>query len=387
VNLSRQQTDDLLKRGFSRRQLGRIAGFITAGAALPLVNEFALAQQDLEQRRGGRRPMDPNAVRINQNENPMGPCKEGLEAIAQAAPKGWRYSPGNETGELVRVIAEMENVPTDHIAVFAGSSDPLYRVACAFTSPTASWLMGDPGYESGAPRFIGSKVVRVPLRADYSHDAAAMIKTDPDAGAYYVCNPNNPSGTVTPRAEIEYLLEHKQKNAIVVLDEAYIHFSERAQSGADLVAAGKDVMVLRTFSKIYGMAGLRMGFAMARPDLLQKLRQFGPGFSPLPLTTVACSIASLRVKSLVADRRALNRSIREDTLAYLDKRGVKCIASETNFFMMEVGRPGNEFASAMASNGVIIGRVWQAWPTKVRVTVGSSEDMAAFKRAFDKVWS
>ncbi|HUA63575.1 MAG TPA: pyridoxal phosphate-dependent aminotransferase [Verrucomicrobiae bacterium] len=384
-------TDELLQRGFSRRQLGRIASLLTAGAALPFYNEAAMAQQaqqDMQRRAGrGGRAMDPNAVRINQNENPMGPSKEGLEAIAKVAPMGWRYSPGNETGEMVRAISEIENVPADHIAAFAGSSDPLHRVACAFTSPTASWTMGDPGYQSGAPAFIGSKVVKVPLRADFSHDAEAMIKADPNAGAYYICNPNNPSGTVTARADIEYILAHKQKNAIVVLDEAYIHFSEKAQSGADLVAAGKDVMVLRTFSKIYGMAGLRMGFAMARPDLLAKLRQFGPGFSPLPLTTVACATASLKAANLVAERRALNKSIREDTLAFLDKRGVKCIASETNFFMMEVNRPGQEFAATMASNGVIIGRVWPAWPTKVRVTVGSREDMAAFQKAFDKSWS
>src|SRR5579872_769746 len=207
MSLNQQASDQLLQRGFSRRQLGRIASLLTAGAALPFYNEFAMAQQDVQRRagRGGGRSMDPNAVRINQNENPMGPSKEGLEAIAKAAPMGWRYSPGNETGEMVRAIAEIENVPQDHIAAFAGSSDPLHRVACAFTSPTASWTMGEPGYQSGAPAFIGSKVVQVPLRADFSHDAEGMIKADPNAGAYYICNPNNPSGTVTARGDIEYI--------------------------------------------------------------------------------------------------------------------------------------------------------------------------------------
>ena len=104
----------------------------------------------------------------------------------------------------------------------------------------------------GAPSFIGSKVVRVPLRDDYSHDVEGMIKADPDAGAYYICNPNNPTGTLTTRKGVEYLLANKKKNAVVVIDEAYIHFSDDAQSAADLVAADKDVIVLRTFSKIYG---------------------------------------------------------------------------------------------------------------------------------------
>jgi histidinol-phosphate aminotransferase len=378
--------DDLVKRGFSRRQLGRIATLLAAGSSLPFYNESAMAQQ-AERRQGGRggRVMDPDAVRINQNENPMGPCKEGLEAIARVAPHGWRYSPANEQGELVRAIAETEGVPQDHIAAFAGSSDPLMRATCAFTSPTQSWCMADPGYGGGAPAFIGSKLTRVPLRADYSHDVEAMIKADPNAGAYYVVNPNNPTGTLTPRKDIEYLLEHKAKNAVVIVDEAYIHFSDHAEPATDLVNAGKDVIVMRTFSKIYGMAGLRAGFVMGRPDLLAKLRPYGVGF--MPVTGLACATASLRVKELVPERRALNQQRREDVFAFLEKKGVKYIPSQTNFFMMEVGRPGNEFSDAMAQEKVIIGRIWQAWPTKVRVSIGNEAEMAKFKAAFEKVWA
>jgi len=377
--------ESLLEKGFSRRQLGRIASLLTAGAALPFYNEFAMAQDAVRRQGGGRRAMDPDAVRINQNENPMGPCKEGLEAIAKVAPMGWRYSPNNEQGELIKAIADTEDVKQECISLYAGSSDPLLRVMCAFTSPTQSWTMANPGYGGGAPAFIGSKLTRVALRDDYSHDAAAMIKADPTAGAYYVVNPNNPTGTVTPRKEIEYLLAHKKENAVVVVDEAYIHFSDHAQPCSDLVTQGKDIIVLRTFSKIYGMAGLRAGFAMARPDLLAKLRPFGVGF--MPVTGLACATASLKVKTLVAERRALNQRIREDTFAFLEKKGVKYIPSEANHFMMEVNRPGEEFSSAMAANKVIIGRMWPVWPTKVRVSIGSENDMAKFKAAFEKVWS
>ncbi len=375
----------LMQKGFSRRQLGRIASLLTAGTALPFYNEFAMAQEAQRQMRGGqRRAMDPDVVRINQNENPMGPCPEGIEAITKVAPHVWRYSPGNEQGELVKAISETEDVPQDHIAVFAGSSDPLHRVQCAFTSPTQSWTMANPGYGGGAPAFIGSKLTQVPLRSDYAHDGEAMIKADPHAGAYYICNPNNPTGTVTPRKEIDYILAHKSSNAIVVVDEAYIHFSDTAQPANDLVTGGKDVMVLRTFSKIYGMAGLRAGYAMARPDLLAKLRPFGVGF--IPVTGLACATASLRVKNLVADRRALNKRLREDTFEFLEKKGVQYVPSQANHFMMEVKRPGNEFAQAMAENKVIIGRIWPVWPTKVRVSIGSQDDMTKFKAAFEKVW-
>lgn len=382
--LALQQTEELLAKGFSRRQLGRIASLLTAGAALPFYNEFAMAQ-DAERRmvRGAGRMMDPDAVRISSNENPMGPCKEACEAIAKITPLAWRYSPVGQDQDFTKTVAGIEDVPEDHIAAFAGSSDPLHRCQCAFTSPTHSWTMGDPGYGAGAPAFIGSKLNKVPLRADFSHDVEAMVTADPDAGAYYVCNPNNPSGTVTARKDIEYLLANKKKDAVVVIDEAYIHFSEHAQPASDLVAQGKDVVVLRTFSKIYGMAGIRAGFAMARPDLLAKLRPYGAGMQPVLGLTGAT--ASMKVKGLIAERRALNKQIREDTFAFLEKKGIKYVPSETNFFMMEVNRPGTEFAQAMAANKVIIGRVWPAWPTKVRVTVGTQSEMLKFQAAVSKI--
>ena len=383
--ISREEGERLLDRGFSRRQLGRIASLLTAGAALPFYNEFAMAQ-DAEQRLArGRRAFGADYVRISSNENPMGPCKEGLEALVKVAPMGWRYSPGGEQEALVKTISEVEGVPEDHIAVFGGSSDPLHRVTCAFTSPTRSWTMADPGYGGGAPAYVGSKLNRVPLRSNFSHDVEAMVKADPNAGVYYVCNPNNPSGSITPRKDIEYLLANKSKDTVVVLDEAYIHFSESAQPGSDLVAAGKDVIVLRTFSKIYGMAGIRAGFAMGRPDLLARIRPYGPGM--LPVTGLACATASLKVKTLVAERRALNKDIRSGVFEFLEKKNIQYVPSEANFFMMEVGRPGTEFAKAMAAEKVIIGRVWPAWPTKVRVTIGTHDEMAKFKAAVDKVLS
>jgi histidinol-phosphate/aromatic aminotransferase/cobyric acid decarboxylase-like protein len=152
---------------------------------------------------------------------------------------------------------------------------------------------------------------------------------------------------------------------------------------SDLVAKGKDDVVLRTFSKIYGMAGFRAGFAMGRPDLLAKLRPYGAGMSPVLGLTAAT--ASLKVKGLVAERRVQMKQVREDTFAFLEKKNIKYVPSEANFFMMEVNRPGGEFAKAMADNKVMIGRIWPAWPTKVRVTVGTKEEMAKFQAAVSKI--
>lgn len=383
--LAPSQVESLTKRGFTRRHLARMASLLTAGAAMPFYNEFAMAQDAEQRMRGGaRRPMDPDAIRISSNENPMGPCKEGLEAIAKVAPKGWRYSPNNEQGDFATVASEMLGVKPEYINATAGSSDPLHRSSCAFTSPTRSWVMANPGYGGGAPAFIGSKVVRVPLKDDYSHDVKAMIQADPDAGAYYVCNPNNPTGTLTTIKDIEYLLANKKKDAVVVVDEAYIHFSDDAESAVSLVAADKDVIVLRTFSKIYGMAGLRAGMAIARPDLLAKMRPFSAG-GFLPVTGLACATASMRVKNLIAERRTLNKQIRENTFSFLEKRGISFVPSQTNFFMMEVKQQGADFAKAMADQKIIIGRVWPVWPTKVRVTVGTTEEMSKFNQAVAKI--
>jgi histidinol-phosphate aminotransferase len=385
-SLPLQQVKSLTERGFTRRHIARIATLFTAGASLPFYNEFAMAQDAEQQRqqRGARRQMDPDTIRISSNENPMGPCKEGVEAIAKVAPKGWRYSPGNEQGEFTKTASDLLGVKQEYIQATAGSSDPLHRSSCAFTSPTRSWVMANPGYGGGAPAFIGSKVVRVPLKDDYSHDVQAMIKADPDAGAYYVCNPNNPTGTLTRIKDIEYLLANKKKDAVVVVDEAYIHFSDDAESAVSLVAADKDVIVLRTFSKVYGMAGLRAGMAIGRPDLLAKMRPFSSsGF--LPVTGLACATASMKVKNLVEERRALCKQIRENTFSFLEKKGISFVPSQGNFFMMEVKQKGEDFAQKMAEEKIIIGRIWPVWPTKVRVTVGTQEEMAKFNQAVAKI--
>jgi histidinol-phosphate aminotransferase len=380
-----QQVESLTQRGFTRRHIARMASLLTAGAALPFYNEFAMAQ-DAEQRqqRVARRPMDPDTIRISSNENPMGPCKEGVEAIAKVAPKGWRYSPGNEQGDFTKTASELLGVKPEYIQATAGSSDPLHRSSCAFTSPTRSWVMANPGYGGGAPAFIGSKVVRVPLKDDYSHDVKEMIRADPDAGAYYVCNPNNPTGTLTTIKDLEYLLANKKKDAVVVVDEAYIHFSGDAETALSLVAADRDVIVLRTFSKVYGMAGLRAGMAIGRPDLLAKMRPFSSG-GFLPVTGLACATASMKVKNLVEDRRALCKQIRENTFSFLEKKGISFVPSQGNFFMMEVKQKGEDFAQKMADEKIIIGRIWPVWPTKVRVTVGTQEEMTKFNQAVAKI--
>lgn len=379
----RSQSDirtELLARGFSRRDLLRWSALLTTGASLPFFNEAALAQ---DIRAIGTIPVD--AVKINANENPMGPCPAAIEAMRAVLSQGGRYL-FNHTYEFMDTMAASEGVPSTHVLPFPGSSEPLHRAVLAFTSPTRPLVTADPGYEAPerAARFIGAKVIQVPLRKDFSHDPQGMVNADPNAGVIYICNPNNPTGTVTRREDIEYILANKPKDCLLLLDEAYIHFATTGTPASDLVASDKDVMILRTFSKLYGMAGLRAGAALARPDLLEKLKGYG-GLGIMPATGMAGATASMKEKGLVPERKRMIAEIREDVCGWMQKKGYAFLPTEANMIMVDCKRPGKEMSKAMLAQKVAIGRSWPSLPTHVRVTVGTRDEMAKFKTAFERV--
>src|SRR5580693_7899539 len=327
-----------------------------------------------------------DAVLINANENPLGPCGVACGAINDVASQGGRYSDWM-TGDLIKTFAAAEGLKPEYIRAFPGSSGPLHYSVLAFTSPAKSYVTADPGYEAGthAAKVSGARVVKVPLTKTYSHDVKAMLAAAPDAGLFYICTPNNPTGTLTSHADIELLLANKPKGSILLVDEAYIHFSD-ATTALDLVKADKDVIVLRTFSKIYGMAGLRCGFAIARPDLLEKMSAFS-GWSAMPITAVAAATASLKDSQLVPERRKINTSIREATFEWLSKNGYSFVPSQSNCFMLDAKRPAKDVIAAMAAQNVFIGRPWPVWPTHVRITVGTQSEMERFQEAFQRVMS
>jgi histidinol-phosphate aminotransferase len=378
-NLRPEDSMDFLKRGFSRRSFGRIATMLTAGATLPFYNESAMAQLSMV-----KGPIPADAVLINANENPMGPCPEAAEAIHNIVQKGGRYMYAL-TNDMRDTMAAMEGVKPQYVRPFAGSSAPLHQAVLAFCSPQRAYVAGDPGYEAGgkAASFINAKAVNVPLTKDYAHDVRAMAKADTNAGLIYVCNPNNPTGTLTSREDMEWLLNNKPAGSILMVDEAYIHLAGGASSMVDMAGKDKDIIVLRTFSKLYGMAGLRAGAAIGRPDLLDKIMPYSAG--ALPVTAMVGANASLQAKGLVAERRKKIQEVREDTLSWLDKHNFHYVPSVSNKFMVDVKRPGGEIVVAMQKEKVYIGRVWPAWPTYVRVSVGTREDMEKFKAAFLKV--
>jgi len=325
-----------------------------------------------------------DGVMINANENPLGPCAAARDAVIAIAPEGGRYCDWL-TDELTKQMADLAGVKPEYVGIYPGSTEPLNHTVAAFCSPQHPYVTADPGFETGmfSAAAIQARVVKVPLAKDYSHDVRAMLAAAPDAGVFYICNPNNPTGTVTKHADIEYLLAKKPKGSVLLVDEAYIHFSD-TDTALDLVKADQDVVVLRTFSKIYGMAGLRCGAAFARPDLLDKVETYG-GMNFMPITGAVAASASLKEPNLVSERKRINAEIRGKVFAWLDSNGCSYVPSQTNFFMLDTKRPGKEAIETMAKQRVHVGRIWPVWPTYVRVTVGTAAEMEEFQAALKKM--
>lgn len=378
--MAKDARDELLDRGYSRRQLGRVAAMVGAGFAATRVSTTA-AQQAAKPVAG--------AVRIGANECWTGPFPVGVQAAAKIAAEGNRYEPDDEHAKLFKAVAMVEKVPESHVVAWPGSSDPLNRVAVTFASPTRGIVTADPTYEAiwrtGA--WLGAKVTRVPLTPDFRHDVKAMLAADPNAGLYYICSPNNPTGTLTPLADIVWLAENKPKDAILLVDEAYIHFAE-APNAAALAAQRSDVIVMRTFSKLFGMAGMRLGLTIANPALYEKMMRYDGGqvTAMLPMTAVACGTASLVRDDLIRARRAEMIANRDDAIAHVKRRGLSVVSgSHANMFMVDWKKPAKDMQAKFLAENVQIGRNWEIWPTISRISVGSREEMGKFKLALDKV--
>jgi histidinol-phosphate/aromatic aminotransferase/cobyric acid decarboxylase-like protein len=364
----------------TRRDFAKLAALLAGGAVVPFASEATLAQIALIP--GG---LPQGAIRIDSNENPAGPCKEALEALAEVAKDGGRYHM-HLTDTFCETLAQSEKVKTSYVRAFAGSSPALHLSVVAFTGPNKPLITGDPGYEAGqmAANFVGAKNIKVPLTKTYAHDVKAMVAAaaGSQGGVFYVANPNNPTGTLTPREDLDGLVANKPAGYIVVIDEAYMHIAGSPVC-TDMAAGDKDVIVLRTFSKLYGMAGLRAGAAIARPDLLQRLTNYV--YAPNATTAMVAATASLKVPHLVEDRRKEISETRDQTIAFLKGKGFSVVPSVSNKFMVDARKPAQEIIAAMRREKVYIGRAWPIWPTHVRISVGTPQEMEIFKGAFLKV--
>ncbi len=390
------------QNSLSRRKFVRLMGAgVTVAAALPGLaqqasNSAAPAATSTPRRRMGADMGDmwqlpPDTVIISGNENPLGPAKVALDAMVEAGPLGGRYDRTGIARKTVETVSEQFGLKRGYVELYPGSTGPLDMALMSNIGPDRGLVCGDPSYEQGprAAQACRAPLKMVPLTAGFAHDVRAMAAADPRAGAFYIVNPNNPTGTMTPKEDILWLLKNKPTGSVVIVDEAYHHFST-AESVIDQVGADQDIVVLRTFSKIYGMAGIRAGLAFGRPDLLEKFQSISPeinlrSVASVSLLAAAMAGASLRDPNLVPMRRKINTDNREATLEFMEKNGYKYVAgSQANFFMVDVKRPGREFMMNMLKEKVAVGRTWAAMPTYVRVTVGTAEEMAKFQTAFVK---
>ena len=382
--LEKDATEDLLDRGYSRRQIGKVAALMGVGAA---ANQMLLAPAFAQQQaaRGVK-----GAVRIGANECWTGPFPSGVDAIARAGSFGNWYDPDNYKGDLVKTVASVEGIPEANVAIWPGSGGPLVSIVAAYCSPTKGLVTADPTFESAwrTADYLKAPLAKAPQAPGKGTDVKAMLAANPNAGLYYICTPNNPTGTVTPLADIKWLLDNKPADAMLLVDEAYIHFSE-APSAVALMAGRKDIIVMRTFSKLFGMAGVRLGLTFADPEVQKRIMLFGPSAGGISITAMACGNAVYTETALIKARRNEMIANREETIAWLTKKGLAVQpGSQANMFMVDWKKPAKEMQAALIASPekVQIGRNWAIWPTVSRVTVGSSDDMAKFRSAVEKVY-
>jgi histidinol-phosphate aminotransferase len=326
-------------------------------------------------------------VRLSSNENPYGPSQLAVKAMTDAFSLAWRY-PDEHEGLLVDALAKLHHVAREQVLIGDGSGEILKVAAAAFTAPGKKLVVGNPTFEAilAHARTAPAEVVAVNLTSDYSHDLAKMLAATSDAGLVYICNPNNPTASITPKDQLRAFLAKVPGQTIVLIDEAYHHYVESSdyESVIPLLSEYPNLVVARTFSKIYGMAGLRCGYCVARPELIQRMRG-QQTWDSVNIMALVAAIASLQDDSQVEQGRRRNSEVKKFVYAELDQMGLKYIPSHANFLMINLHRQVKPIIAAMRERKVEVGRVFPAMPEFMRVTIGTKPQMDAFVAAFREV--
>lgn len=369
-----------LARPISRRRFAGLLGVGIASTALrPIVP--AAAEPPAPVQPGSTEEL----IRLSSNENPYGPPPAAFDALRQAFDRVWRY-PDEAADDLVNELARLHGVGTDQVLLGNGSGEILKLCAAAFTGPGRPVVMPSPTFEAIGryTRAAGGEVLSVPLTADHRHDAAKMLEAARYAGLVYVCNPNNPTGSVTP--DLRSFLARLPAGTAVLVDEAYHHYADGNgyESVLPRIAEHPNLIVARTFSKIYGMAGLRCGYAVGRPEMLDRLR-FHQTWDTLNGQALAAARAALGDPEHLERSRRLNREIRAWVAGELAAQGYRSIPSQTNFLMTDLGRDVGPVIDALRRRKVEVGRRFPALPTHLRVTIGTRPQMERFLGAVGEV--
>jgi histidinol-phosphate aminotransferase len=361
---------------FSRRAF---AGMIAAG-----LTEAAFAQRA---KRSGVAPAD--TVWINGNEFPEGPPQASIDAMAQVIGSSNRYH-YQEFPAFYSKLAANEGLTADQILVGAGSSEPLHAAVEAFTSPTIPLIIPVPTYEAAPEltRYKGHPVIETPLNSNMAPDVRRLAAEADKAGGglIYIVNPNNPTSTITTSDDMAWLVANLPKNTNLLVDEAYLHYatSPEASTSFRFVKEGKNVIVARTFSKIYGMAGLRVGYIAGRPDLIKRMEPYRNNV--ISIVSVRAVLAALDLgEPMLAERKAKIVHTRTELCAWLSEKNFKFIPPQANFLMIETGRDARQMQGEMLAKGVAIGRPFPPLNTMIRVSIGTDAEMAKFRKVFTDV--
>jgi histidinol-phosphate aminotransferase len=299
----------------------------------------------------------------------------------------WRY-PDEYADLLVEELARLNNVTGDQIVLGDGSGEILKLCAAAFTNKDKKLVIANPTFEALA-RHAGvasAEVVKIDLTPDYSHDLKKMLAAANGAGLVYICNPNNPTASITPKNEISEFLAKLSPATIVLVDEAYHHYVETNdyESVIPLVKQYPNLIVARTFSKIYGMAGLRCGYCVTQRGNIGPLRTHQI-FDSVNIMALVAALASLKDADHVTQGRKLNSEVKKNVCAELDSLGYRYIPSQANFMMIDLRREVRPVINDLRGRGVEVGRVFPALPNFLRVTIGTSAQMKSFVAAFKEV--
>jgi len=326
-------------------------------------------------------------TRLNSNENPYGPSSQVTEAIRAAVGNANRYA-RVEYPSLIEQVANVNHVKPEQVLLGCGSTEILRMAAFAFLSSAKTLIQGSPTFEAieHYARAVDSQVISVSLTPKFSHDLDGMlVHAKSSSGLIYICNPNNPTASLTPRKDLEDFIDRLPSSMLVVIDEAYHHYAGESGMYASFIEhplADKRVIVTRTFSKVYSLAGLRLGYAVASPETVQQMQRFATQDSINAIITRAASAA-------LADSQALTESVqrnendRQEFFNQAMARSVKPIDSHANFVMMNTFHPADDVIAHFRSNRILIGRRFSPMDTYIRISLGRPEEMQAFWKTWD----
>jgi len=326
-------------------------------------------------------------VRLSANENPYGPSPKALKAMTDYFGLACRY-PDEHNNILIDKLSKLNNVDHDQTLLGDGSSEILQLCADTFAGKDRGKLIAaDPTFEAiiNNASVNGAEVVKVPLTNSFSHDLPKMAAVA-QGGLIYICNPNNPTASITPRNELHDFIAKAPRDTMILVDEAYFHYADSPdyESMIPLVRDHPNLIVARTFSKIYGMAGLRCGYCVAQRETIKQLRAHQM-WDSVNIMALAAAIANLDDSNQVPSGQRLTSEAKAFTISELDKMGYKTIPSQANFIMFDCKRPVVPLIQALKQRNVQVGRLFPALPNYMRLTIGKRNEMETFLSAFRQV--